>query len=167
MKLYLNVPYNEKDEVKALGARWNNKVKKWYIDVPHEEYLRFSKWILKDTDDAIIATEYIYIIEGKRKCWKCGLHTTVIGLGICEHIHIYEEDNIPKYDFNEDTGGVVWDDDEIHLAGLPEEDEIPPKLLKYLKQNYPVSQCYSKTVNDTYFANYCQHCGALQGNQSL
>lgn len=29
--LFLNVPYSEKDEAKALGARWNAENKKWYV----------------------------------------------------------------------------------------------------------------------------------------
>lgn len=29
--LILNVPYNEKDDAKSLGARWNPTVKKWYV----------------------------------------------------------------------------------------------------------------------------------------
>ncbi len=30
-KIYLNIPYNEKDEGKKLGTRWDPKKKKWYI----------------------------------------------------------------------------------------------------------------------------------------
>jgi len=30
-KIYLNVPYKEKDEAKANGARWDANAKKWYI----------------------------------------------------------------------------------------------------------------------------------------
>ena len=63
MRLYLNVPYSEKDEAKALGAKWNVKAKKWYTDVQADEYIKFSKWILRDTDDAIIATEYILLLK--------------------------------------------------------------------------------------------------------
>ena len=47
MRLYLNVPYSEKDEAKALGAKWNAKAKKWYTDVQADEYVKFSKWIVK------------------------------------------------------------------------------------------------------------------------
>lgn len=53
-----------------MGAKWDAEVKKWYIDMAREEYVKFAKWILQDTDDAVIATEYIYIIEGEQKCWK-------------------------------------------------------------------------------------------------
>ncbi|MFI3136422.1 MAG: DUF5710 domain-containing protein, partial [Methylococcaceae bacterium] len=30
-KIYLNVPFAQKDEAKALGARWDAAQKKWYI----------------------------------------------------------------------------------------------------------------------------------------
>lgn len=29
-RLYLDVPYKEKDEAKSLGARWDPEKKKWY-----------------------------------------------------------------------------------------------------------------------------------------
>ena len=32
MSLILNVPYKEKDEAKALGAKWNPQLKKWYVE---------------------------------------------------------------------------------------------------------------------------------------
>lgn len=41
---YLNVPFSEKDEAKALGARWDKNARKWYVPagIPLEQ---FSKWI--------------------------------------------------------------------------------------------------------------------------
>ena len=68
MRLYLNVPYGEKEEAKALGAKWDPRVKKWYTDSDPDHYVRFAKWILRETDDALIATEYLHIIEGVRPC---------------------------------------------------------------------------------------------------
>ena len=29
--LILNVPYREKDDAKALGAKWDPNIKKWYV----------------------------------------------------------------------------------------------------------------------------------------
>lgn len=72
MKLYLNVPYAEKDTAKALGAKWNARAKKWYFDGERSDYAKFSEWIPRDTDDVVIAADYIYIIEGVQRCWKCG-----------------------------------------------------------------------------------------------
>lgn len=40
-RIYLNVPYAQKDYVKAHGGRWDPKSKQWYIapDTPHKEDL--------------------------------------------------------------------------------------------------------------------------------
>ena len=159
MVMFLNVPYAEKDEAKSLGAKWNANVKKWYIDVETEHYIKFAKWILKDTDEAIIAREYVYIIEGVQKCWKCHQNTQVIGLGISEYINIYGDPDHPQVEY--------YDDDELHLAWVDDEADIPPKLLKYLKGKYSVKMGYSKTLEDMCFANHCDCCGALQGNYFL
>lgn len=43
-KLYLNVPFAEKDEAKALGARWDAAKKKWYAP-PGAEPDRFERWL--------------------------------------------------------------------------------------------------------------------------
>lgn len=42
-KIYLNVPYAEKDAAKALGARWDAAIKKWYIPAGKDVAL-FAKW---------------------------------------------------------------------------------------------------------------------------
>ncbi len=36
-KIYLNVPYDEKDEAKKMGARWDKSKKRWYIE-PKNKY---------------------------------------------------------------------------------------------------------------------------------
>ena len=163
MCLYLNVPYQEKNEIKKLGAKWNPKVKKWYIDTYFKEYLKFSKWLLNDSDEAIIAMENLYIIEGQQTCWKCKHSTRVIGLGLNEAVHIY----LNEYDKPciEDTLSNSLD--ELHLAWVDNEEDIPPKLLQYLKENYSVKTGYSKTLGETCFANHCDYCSAIQGNWFL
>jgi len=44
MIIHLNVPYSEKDEAKALGARWNPSRKTWFIE-DREDLTPFMKWI--------------------------------------------------------------------------------------------------------------------------
>ncbi|STO96905.1 DUF5710 domain-containing protein [Helicobacter canis] len=41
--IYLNVPYNEKDEAKGLGAKWDKDKKQWYI--PQVDSTPFAKWL--------------------------------------------------------------------------------------------------------------------------
>lgn len=164
MRLYIDVPYSEKDEAKALGARWNPRVKKWFIDLPREQYVKFAKWILQNTDDATIAMEYLHLIEGRQNCWRCGESTRVIGLGIGEYLHLFDGPAGPEIETIEDT---VEFGELLHLAWTEAESEIPPKLLRYLKEQYSVRTSYSKTLGRNCFANHCDHCGALQGNWFL
>ena len=42
-RIYLNVPYNEKDEAKELGAKWDKDKKQWYI--PQVDSAPFAKWL--------------------------------------------------------------------------------------------------------------------------
>lgn len=40
---YINVPFREKDEAKALGAKWDRKEQSWYVP-PSVEVAAFAKW---------------------------------------------------------------------------------------------------------------------------
>jgi len=42
--VYLNCPFDEKDEAKALGAWWDPDVKKWYVP-EHLSVVDFQKWL--------------------------------------------------------------------------------------------------------------------------
>lgn len=44
-RAYLNVPYAEKDEAKALGARWDNAKRQWYA--PNAEPALVERWAAK------------------------------------------------------------------------------------------------------------------------
>lgn len=77
--LILNVPYKEKDEAKALGAKWNPNIKKWYVQ-NRQDYVKFYKWIMPQ--GSIIVCNNLYVIEGRQRCFKCGKETRVIGFGI-------------------------------------------------------------------------------------
>ena len=80
--LILDVPYQEKDEAKRLGARWNTEIKKWYVE-KKEDYYKFAKWVLPYGD--IVVCDSLYIIEGKRKCFKCKTDTRVVCFAIANY----------------------------------------------------------------------------------
>ena len=79
MSLLLRVPYEEKDIVKKLGAWWNPEIKRWYVR-DKKDYPKFRKWIT-DKQEFTIVCDYIYIVEGKQSCYRCGESTRVIGFG--------------------------------------------------------------------------------------
>lgn len=44
-RIYLEVPYEEKDQAKNLGARWDPAAKHWFIDPTRAEPDMFSRWL--------------------------------------------------------------------------------------------------------------------------
>ncbi len=42
-RIYLNVPFAEKDAAKALGARWDADNKKWYVP-SNKDVTLFAQW---------------------------------------------------------------------------------------------------------------------------
>jgi hypothetical protein len=61
-RTYLYVPPEEKAEVEALGAHWDDKSKCWYIG-SDENAARFSKWLPDGTADEefTITSERAYV----------------------------------------------------------------------------------------------------------
>ena len=149
MRLFLDVPYAQKEEAKALGARWNPKVRKWYIDSNPAQYIKFEQWI-----HGAIVMDNIYILEAQQNCFHCKKPTTVIGFGVENHFEI-------------EDGEAYYGPPGIHLCWSPDTDKIPPALLNYIQKNYSVSVRYSRTTRSSSFSNFCQNCNMLQGNYYL
>ena len=150
MAILLNVPINEKEEVKALGAKWDNEIKKWYV-TDKNEYYKFQKWFSKPYNDFVII-DHLYIITSTQPCFKCGKQTTVVSLAADTYITFKGE----QYELY---------DEEINFIKLHEIES--ESLLQYLNQNYKFYKDYSYTTKTHYLANHCDCCGVLQGNWFL
>lgn len=44
MRVYLQVPYSQKDEAKAKGARWDAEKRQWYVENP-ESLGPYAMWM--------------------------------------------------------------------------------------------------------------------------
>lgn len=154
MSLFLNVPYVEKDDAKKLGACWEPTRKQWYVPEKYD-YPKFQKWFPDDT--YIVVCDFLYVIEGLRKCYKCGRNTRVVAFGIENFFEFANPKDIgPKFSYNE---GVI--------RILPHLFPFPEKLLAYVSEKYNYHEAYSHTIKASYLANNCDHCDALQGDWFL
>lgn len=149
-KLFLNVPFEEKDKAKVLGARWDPDCKKWYI-TDRNKYHLFRKWV----NDSIIVLDHFYILEGEKACFRCGKEIPVIGFALENYLYFLdcEQDVFPDYE---------WHIGEINIASFIY--SLPEKLLAYLKERYNYYYSYSKFAEGSYYANHCRFCNVLQGN---
>ncbi|MDY2856707.1 MAG: DUF5710 domain-containing protein [Oscillospiraceae bacterium] len=155
MALLLNIPYSEKDEAKKLGAKWNPKLKKWYVQ-DKKDYYKFSKWILGNEDSATIICDHIYIVEGIRQCFRCKQPTKVIGFGIENMFEIAKPE-----EYTNVYSPCQYYTDEIHIA--PFLSNFTPEFLDFLDRNWGYRKDYSKIAGVDYY-NHCSCCGVLQGN---
>ena len=70
-KTYINVPYREKDEAKALGADWDRQKRSWYVPAGVDAG-PFAKWAQGDTRETVAAPkagqerEYLAVPYGER-----------------------------------------------------------------------------------------------------
>ena len=104
-RTYLYVPPEEKAEVEALGAHWDDKSKCWYIG-SGENAARFSKWLPDGAADEefTITSDRAYVASTTVSCWEC--HAKI------EAICIYCESGI----VSRVVGAGSVDDDVRHEA---------------------------------------------------
>ena len=176
--LFLEVDYDTKDEVKKLGAKWNPDVKKWYIE-KQEDYNNFAHYILRDFENATIVKNYIYLVVTQQNCWKCKKKTNVIGFCIPERIEFYntpliewqngkfdtesEDYNFKKFFFSKEK----FDIEDIFSYEILNLGNFSEKLLKLIQKEYNYKLKYSKSIGSSYYANCCEYCNALQGDNFL
>ncbi|MCC8027679.1 MAG: DUF5710 domain-containing protein [Clostridium sp.] len=152
--LYLNVPYIQKDAAKALGARWDGNRKQWYVE-DKNEYNKFVKWMGIQESQRILC-DYIYIVEAKRKCFSCKRETKVISWAAQNYCTVYR--NAKGYGVRKN-----YDGPRINFFVL--EQKIKNEQLEtFLKERFNYYYSYSKTINESYCVNHCQHCKKIQGD---
>lgn len=159
MSLILDVPYSEKDEAKALGAKWDPQKKKWFV-ADSTEYIKFIRWIPGVLEDTNIILDHFYIIEGYKQCYRCHRPTKVISFGVDEYLSfVLDEDE------DENDIALEWSENIIRIT--PFIENLPYNFLDYIKNVYGFYQDYSSSINSYYYANHCTHCGAIQGMHYL
>ena len=104
----------------------------------------------KNEDEYAYITDNLYIVEGKRICYKCNKETKVIALDFVFET-IIKIDKTKSYKTNA-----------FRMISLP--DDMPQKLKKYLAEKYNIGYRKSGVTNKIYLANCCEHCNSLQGN---
>jgi hypothetical protein len=73
-RVYLNVPYAEKDAAKQLGAKWDAKTKQWFItsELPSDS---FDQWLPIPIDDTTPPKLTIELVP--ETCWYSNVRSEV------------------------------------------------------------------------------------------
>jgi len=157
MRLYLEVPYNEKESLKrmALSAGWDRDRKQWYVS-QKADYKKVTQWIPNSKNRQLLICDHIFIVEGMHKCDKCKKMVPVICFGLEDFYTIKQTGQSLYLSREKKQPG------EITLAVFP--SKISASFKKYLKEQYHFYWDYSKTARRRYFANHCSECGQIIGD---
>lgn len=139
---FLEVPFEDKDEVKALGAKWHSDRKKWFVPTDKDPSL-FKEWIPEyDSELTDRAIAPFYLLKSKESCWKCGNQSSVITFAASGL-----------------DGGINDYVKFLYVAVLPE------RLKAFVEKYYPNYFIdYSNTTESYYYINHCEMCKASLGD---
>lgn len=142
---YLQVPYEEKDKAKSLGAKWDTNRKKWYVPDGLDKK-PFAKWLPNyETEFTLRALAPFYLMKSKETCWKCEQVSEVIS---------FAADGV------EEEGNLINQFVTFFYVAL-----LPERLQRFLAENYiNYFLDYSNTTKSNYYINHCQHCAVSLGD---
>ena len=66
----MNVPFKDKDEIKALKGKWDKNKKKWYINSYKFDKNLYKKWLNKYHEYKINSRTAYQDIETGKTTWK-------------------------------------------------------------------------------------------------
>jgi Domain of unknown function (DUF5710) len=139
-KLYLDVPFPDKEQVKARGARWDRDARSWYVP-SNLDVEPFVHWLalLPSDDDPLLR-----IAGLPQPCWKCGADTMAVIA--CE-----------------DEGQLVFAHAEVLqvIASQFSESDLATFGAG------PLRPRFSRTLGQSAWSNGCIACGALLGGFPL
>ena len=141
--LYLDCPFNEKDECKALGGKWDSDKKKWYIpdgvDASH-----FQKWIINEKKENILAHNKLKkVIELSpssldfqiNKCHRCfflskklGIQTNNFPPPVFNQLDLIQKD----FFINKDTSFIS---EKLPKGRFLQDNELPKKISSSLMKD--------------------------------
>lgn len=143
----LHVPFEEKDEAKRLGARWDADARRWYVPDGMSADA-FARWFDPRPANPPAAPDYSGLdlnltiarpafAEASVRCWSCRAETPVLSIA-----------------------GRDQDDDLESVIGIKAFD---PDTARRLSAYPHYRLAFSGTTRIWAFANVCA-CGALQGD---
>lgn len=157
MPIKITVPFAEKEDAKKIGAWWFSEEKSWVIPDIIQDINPFLKW-LPETEGYIVKPPYI-IAETKRICWKCNKNTPLIALGAKSFYSLEYDESVDK---------PIWtqrEDDPVLFQNI---DMLENSISGLLQKEFPFFRyTYSNFAGQSYWANTCMACGALQGDNYL
>jgi hypothetical protein len=152
-RLYLQVPYTEKDQARAVGARWDPDRRQWWVDSQRVQRNEVARWLPSEPPASVdsgakpTSVVHVHLLGLPGSCWRCKKSTTAL-VGILPVI-------------SRDAGDMLAckDPRALKLAAA-----VLPEPLRQSHQIGTIKSRSSKTEGKSYLSNGCFHCNALIGS---
>lgn len=156
MPQYLNVPFTDKDQAKALGARWDGLAKQWFVPDGISTQ-SFAQWLPQTPALRSYLIAPLYLRISCQPCWRCSEVSRVYCLGTSSINDEQHDDDGQPYD------NIV--ENENDLIDVCDLEDIDARLLPLLKQHASTYRpAFSKTKDSKCWMNHCEHCDAKIGD---
>jgi Domain of unknown function (DUF5710) len=146
----LDVLFEEKDEAKRRGARWDGAARSWYAP-PGSDLARFREWLPPVLPDGPRCR--VRVLALPQTCWRCGVETHAI-VGV-----MVDAQDLPR---PSSEPGLVWFSDVAETLSVV----LKPGALRHIGAG-PLRRRFSRTAATAYVSNGCRECDALLGNIPL
>lgn len=157
-RIDLCVPFDEKDEARRLGARWDPRRKAWFVPDGVDAHL-LQRWIPVSGHINVRAWRYL-ILKAPRVCRRCQTPTAVFAFALPPGHQTLESD---------DDAGEHCRWQENDFGALPHYIEfLADGVRKRIQALTPCLRLdFSKTTSSWYWMNHCEHCDMKQGDFEL
>jgi len=149
--MLLDVPFDEKDQAKAAGAKWDPKRGSWFVPEGIDPSA-FTRWLPRELEVAggngTMRAQSFALITGQVACWKCGKDTPATTVLLRGYQEVFDGEG------EEHAGDAVINP----IVGL----DAATRELFAAKAPW-MRPGHSKTRDEVYLAAHCEHCAALQG----
>lgn len=110
--------------------------------------------------ETIYFYNHLNILSGKRECFSCKKKTTVSGLVLIEGETINEN--------GDEVDILSWHGYDMYILPWSEIfEKLSNEIQRMIQMKYPIKEKYSKVLKQKYYANVCEHCGCLQGDNYI
>jgi hypothetical protein len=164
-KIYLEVPYSEKEFAKKLGAKWDFIKKTWFIysDIDNTSFIRWHpSYKIK------LKAQYFYLAQSIYPCYKCDTPTQVNAIVLPSGFYTLDYDTIEtrkQQNFLPDNMPFCIQNYVIILSYIYYiSNEALTAIQKYTNH---YNKKYSHTINSSYYRSSCLKCFAAHGDNSL
>ncbi|MDE1486562.1 DUF5710 domain-containing protein [Xenorhabdus bovienii] len=150
LRIDLNVPDDEYEKARKLGARWDAAAQIWYIDNSFDP-TPFMNWLPFYN----VHAEYWYLAQTWASCPHCHKHTTVTAFMLPVG-HKMLEDNDDDYT-EQDSPAFLF-----YIA------DIPTTVRNVLSSfHHTLRKTVGQRIRREHWINYCEHCDAQQDDANL